>query len=539
LNLVTGLLENLAVRFGAGDRIREGIRVFALGEHSRFNEYLEALRGDDPLGAELLELYITTRTRTGYPALRRRRRLLMEIARRPELATIVFEILALAYMVTGEVETAENYFLRCLELAEEKGEKSAINSVRMSLIYLKFLRAEYSSIRSEIKRLLPHPMPSYKPRALYYLAILEVIAGRPHRAIEILDTLLKKYGSQAGSGVMEMRGLAFRMMGKLDEAMESFLEATRWCVDRGSTYGVLPCAKALELSKLAHLEPPPHKLIRKCIRSTEKRNWVEMAAAEEIEALLVEDEGEASEKLFLAAKSYHSAYQPMEACLAGVASAWLAWRAESSVFPKALKFLAPLLPLHPGFKKDPLLGNFMARIESFTAGTAEFRDGKGIKATLIGGFKVFVDGNEVQVMTWIRKSAIRALVYLLLSPNHRVAVDHLFYLLWPRARFDKKTRYRLYVAMDTIRKNLGRRDILSKKGDFYQLEDTWTDLGELEDLLRRANATADPTEREELLSRARELARGELLPEFPYDKHIEEYRNYYERLRKNLGLAKD
>jgi tetratricopeptide (TPR) repeat protein len=155
LNLVTGLLENLAVRFGAADRIREGIRVFALGEHSRFNEYLEALRGDDPLGAELLELYITTRTRTGYPALRRRRRLLMEIARRPELATIVFEILALAYMVTGEVETAENYFLRCLELAEEKGEKSAINSVRMSLIYLKFLRAEYSSIRSEIKRLLP------------------------------------------------------------------------------------------------------------------------------------------------------------------------------------------------------------------------------------------------------------------------------------------------------------------------------------------------------------------------------------------------
>jgi DNA-binding SARP family transcriptional activator len=93
--------------------------------------------------------------------------------------------------------------------------------------------------------------------------------------------------------------------------------------------------------------------------------------------------------------------------------------------------------------------------------------------------------------------------------------------------------------MDTIRKNLGRRDILSKKGDFYQLEDTWTDLGELEDLLRRTNATADPTEREELLSRARELARGELLPEFPYDKHIEEYRNYYERLRKNLGLAKD
>ncbi|MEO0192254.1 MAG: hypothetical protein ABIM46_05685, partial [candidate division WOR-3 bacterium] len=58
--------------------------------------------------------------------------------------------------------------------------------------------------------------------------------------------------------------------------------------------------------------------------------------------------------------------------------------------------------------------------------------------------------------------------------------------------------------------------------------------GELENLMRLADATRDPAEKEELLARARELAKGELLPEFPYDRHIDEYRQYYNRLRKRL-----
>ena len=64
--------------------------------------------------------------------------------------------------------------------------------------------------------------------------------------------------------------------------------------------------------------------------------------------------------------------------------------------------------------------------------------------------------------------------------------------------------------------------------------DVWTDLGELENLVRLADSATDPSQKEECLARARELAQGELLPEFPYDKHIEEYRQYYNRLRKRL-----
>lgn len=52
--------------------------------------------------------------------------------------------------------------------------------------------------------------------------------------------------------------------------------------------------------------------------------------------------------------------------------------------------------------------------------------------------------------------------------------------------------------------------------------------------MRLADATRDPSEKEEYLARARELAGGELLPEFPYSRHIEEYRYHYERLRKRL-----
>ena len=92
----------------------------------------------------------------------------------------------------------------------------------------------------------------------------------------------------------------------------------------------------------------------------------------------------------------------------------------------------------------------------------------------------------------------------------------------------------LKLIIDTARKHLGRRELLTKRRDFYQLEDVWTDLGELENLVRLANATIDPAQKEEYLARARELTKGELLPEFPYDKHIEEYRGYYEKLRKRI-----
>lgn len=149
-----------------------------------------------------------------------------------------------------------------------------------------------------------------------------------------------------------------------------------------------------------------------------------------------------------------------------------------------------------------------------------------------------MDGRDIRPLEWRSKRAARAFVYLLLSPKHRIPRDHLFYLLWPRKTYIRKNATLLYKAVYIVRENLGDSRLLTTKHDFYQLEgDVWTDLGEFEDLLRRADATIDPAEKKELLARARDLAKGELLPEFPYDRYIDEYRQHYERLRRKLRLS--
>ncbi|MEO0248636.1 MAG: hypothetical protein ABIN58_03630, partial [candidate division WOR-3 bacterium] len=249
----------------------------------------------------------------------------------------------------------------------------------------------------------------------------------------------------------------------------------------------------------------------------------------------IEDDKECAGALFAAAQSYRRANQPMEACLAGLHSAYLAWETSSPVFPDVLKFLAPLLPLHPGFKKDPILGDFATRIEPLLATETVSDESRGIRAYLIGELRVFVNGERLSLKGWRNNKAILALVYLLLSSQHRIPRDHLFYLLWPRRSYHSESnRVLFYKAIYLIRRNLKNPHLLTKHGDFYQLEDTWTDLGEIENLLRLADATRDPAERNEYLARARNLARGELLPEFPYDRYIDEYRQYYERLRKRV-----
>jgi len=157
-----------------------------------------------------------------------------------------------------------------------------------------------------------------------------------------------------------------------------------------------------------------------------------------------------------------------------------------------------------------------------------------ITVHLIGEFRISLKGIEVNWNSWRNRKAVQALIYLLLSPKYRVTADHLFYSLWPRRKLSRKNVKMLYHVVWVIRKNIPVPRFLIKRYDFYQLEDVWTDLGELENLMLRADATQDTAERNEILSRARELARGELLPEFSYDSYVDEHRQYYERLRKKV-----
>jgi len=259
-----------------------------------------------------------------------------------------------------------------------------------------------------------------------------------------------------------------------------------------------------------------------------------MAAASEVEALLASDDAVAARGLYSAGLDYHRAYQPVEAFMASLCAAYLAWQADSPVFQEAVKFLAPLAPLHPGFARDPLFGDFLqSLLPLIQQGHGTIR--RGMRARLLGGLSVSVDGEDLSLHGWRNAKAVAMLVYLLLSPKHRMAWDHLLYLLWPGERHIHSARNRLHVATSTLRKHLGRASILVRKKDFYQLEETLTDLDEIEDLVIRAEATQDPARREELFARAAELAREELLPEIIDDPYVDEYRLYYERLRKRIS----
>jgi hypothetical protein len=516
-------------------RLKQAVNMFTKsGYDSEFSLYLQQLKEEDPLAHSMIEVYIHAHRHEFPVAVRKGSRIISRVSGKPGLAWLLFMSIGMAYRGMGELETAENYFLRALDALRILGDKKNLSRINFQISVIRFSKTDYKQAHKDFL--------SYKkefpgsPLIDFYLGLFALIAGELDKAIKYFDcSALANAKSPYRFSIYEVKALALRFLGRFPEAMKTLCESAEAYINYGSAYSAFPVAKALQLSRLAGLEPPPASLIRKALKLAKKGSWGELAAAEEIEALLREDDADAAEGLYEAAKNYLKAYQNIEAVLSGLAAAWLAWRTENPVFIKSLKLIGHLLPLHPGLKKDPLLGDFMAGIEPFIAKALKpVQNDESIRAYLIGELRVFVEGKDISLTGWRRKKAINAFLYLLLSPNHRIPVDHLFYLLWPRREYIRKNRYGLYTAINTIRRNLGNPALLIKRHDFYQLENVRTDLGELEDLVRLADAMTDPAQREEYLARARELAKGELLPEFPYDKHIDEYRQYYERLRRRI-----
>jgi len=536
LNLVVPELQNIRVDTAdTAKRIGSGRELLNAGRINEFGEYLRGLKTDDRLAFSVLEVNLAIYRNMFSDAIRKARGLISRVSDRPEVARFLFSSLGRAYRFIGEMDAAERYLNQAAEIAELVGDHGYAYNERLEIMVNKCLQAEYEPAYREIKALLrEHSSSPSSDYARYILASLEVVLGRTDRTMENLDYLIDKsdFIHRLRLGAVEMKGLLTRLTGRVDAALEIFLESARGFMEMKSAYACFPLAKALEISRLTDISMPSLRFARSCLALSRKGSLGEVAAADEVEALLVADDGEASERLFEAAQAYHRAYQNMEAFWAGLTAAWITWRSDSPLFTRIVKFLAPLVPLHPGFKKDPLLGEFTAQLEPLMASQTHVSEARGLSANLIGGFRLLVDGKEIPVVGWGRGGAALSLVYLLLSPKHRIPDDHLFYLLWPKKKYGPRTRRWLYNLITTIRKNLGRPELLTKKRDFYQLEDTWTDLEELENLLRRAEVTQVPAEREELLCRARELAWDELLPEIIDDPYIDEYRQYYERLRK-------
>lgn len=521
-----------------GERIDRGVKLIREERWEDIARYIKTTRQDDPLAAELIEVCVYVYRYASPDAIRKGRRLIHRVSGEPELATRLLNWLGTAHRMMGEVETAENYFLRALEIDERIGEPRFISATRLNLLLNRFFSADYHALRRELPGFIRSATPTNAYWGKCLMATLDIISGNLEAARRNLDSLLKESSGLYRYNALEAQAGLLRLEGKLELSVKLYLELTENFLSFASPYGAITCAKALEIIRLKGLGPPSSDIIRKCLRLASKGSWGEQAAGQEISALLNPDDREAAAETLEAAKGYMRASLLIEAFAAGLTAAYLAWISDAPVFPVALRFLGPLAPIYPGMKSDPILGDFMKRAEPLMEAHGSGRSENRIKAWLINGPRIFVDGREVHLEGWYNKKAAKAFLYLLLSPRHRIHTDHLFYLLWPRRKFGPRNKELLYVAVYNIRKALGDSSLLTKRNEYYQLEDVWTDLAEMEELIRLADAVDDECERSTIFAKARELLKGDLLPDTVDDRYVEEYRQHFARLKKRLsGLS--
>lgn len=517
---------------GTKDKVIFGQNLCLRAKNQELEGYLKTLENEDPMVAGLLEIWIAIYKSQAPVAIDRARDLLPMVLKDTEAQVVLYRALGMAYRMVGDTDTSDNYLIKLHGASVKAGDRENEFQARLLAFYNKFFRAEYDSLYTELQRFVREPDIIDNQKPLYLLAGIEIIRGEPETALEIMETLAEiEENDVSRYGTVELKGLANRMLGDFGKAIDLYLESARGLADFGSAYSAFPCAKALEICRLAGREKPPPDLMERCIELSRNGSWGETAAGQEVLALLKEDDGEVARGLLESATNYHRAHQPVEAFTSGLSSALLAWKSGSPVFMDAMRFTAPLIPLHRGFRKDPLLGEFLARVQPLS-GYTERDKGTGIRANLVGIFRLSVDGKEIPFSPWSKSNPARALVYLLLSPTHRVARDHLFYLLWPRSRYTEEKSAILEGVISELRERLGRPGLLTSGPDYYQLEETRTDLSELDELVRLAEATEDLIEKEDLLRRSKEMAQGELLPDITDDPNVDEYRTYYERLRK-------
>ena len=521
-------------------RVEQAFEIIRKNEETgEFENYLNQLKDEDPIAFALVKMHMELKRYKHPSVIKRGRNLLSKLKDSPKLRWAVLMPMSRAYQNIGNMETAEFYAAKALDVAKSMQDPKILDRTELELNSIMFAKAEYTSVCHRFAKWKTSSDPYIKHTNQYLLAMCFVISGKLDKAFSIFEDLKKAVGAKDPMffGALEMQGIVFRLKGEFSKANQFLLRAAHGHINYGSAYSAYPIAKALQIYRFTGAKPQPDaRTVKEVVSLSRKGSWGERAAVQEIEALLLENDVETARGLLDAAENYLRVHNNPEAVMTGLSAAYMAWKNENPVFFKALNIVGPLLPLHPGFKKDSILGGFMSVAEDLLKNTTKPDPATGIRAYLIGGLKVMVDGKEIRVRKWYRNKAIKAFIYLLLSRKNRLPMDHLFYLLWPRTDYNPKTRKRLYLAISTVRKHIGRATLLTQNHDFYQLEDTWTDLGELEDLVRLADATQDPDQKEDYLCRARELAKGDLLPEFPYDSHIEEYRRYYRRLKRKLGI---
>lgn len=153
---------------------------------------------------------------------------------------------------------------------------------------------------------------------------------------------------------------------------------------------------------------------------------------------------------------------------------------------------------------------------------------------LFGEFRVWVDGSEVQVAAWKRRSATTVVKLLALAPSHRVPRDQLMELLWPDLE-PGQAMNNLYQALHAARQALGAdavmlRDQLVQFGPHISLK---VDVQDFEEAIREARAQANPS----AYRRALGLYRDNPLADDPYESWAIEKREELQELLARAALA--
>jgi len=525
------------------ERFTRGLNILRNEGMVGLEEYVRSISKDDPVVSRILGLRVLVARCYYAESIREGRALLADNISDIRFLSPIMRWIGLSAEAIGELNLARNYYQRALEISEELGDTVEARRLRIRLLLIKIREGRYPESYSEIAELLDEIGPNDENYQFLQMqaAGLEIAFGRRDSAKKRLKSILSSDNATivTKAASEEFLGVIYRLSGEYQEALRYLVNSARTSLAQQSAYACYPIAKACEITALAGLEPPDQELVQRCLAMKGSGDLQFFAASSEIKALLGESPDAAG--IFKASLSYTRCCQPFEAFLSGICAAWLAWREDLPVFTKIVKFLAPLAQVHRGLFDDSLTCGFARTIEPLLRESTPAQNREaGIRAYLVEGPRVIVDGKEVSLTRWGSKKAIKAFLYLLLSPKHAIAHDHLFYLLWPKDKLNSKTRANLYVIVNLIRKNLGNPALLKKKGEFYYLESTWTDLGEAEALLLKAEAAENPERRKSLLMRANDLLAGEILPGFDYDEFVDDYRRYYRSLRQKIAsMLKD
>lgn len=138
-----------------------------------------------------------------------------------------------------------------------------------------------------------------------------------------------------------------------------------------------------------------------------------------------------------------------------------------------------------------------------------------VDITLLGGFRVTIDGTATPTRGWSRRSAAALVKILALAPGHRLHREKVMDILWPDEG-PERSAPRLHKAAYFARRAAGHEDAVVLRDDLVWLfpdAEVTVDAVRFEQLARTALSERDPNAARQAL----DWYGGELLPGDRYD----------------------